>query len=204
MDFLTETIPKLLGRRTPKNTEDGVTFWKKVGRHKIYKFENFDHMSVYRELGVRKGYGEFELGVRYADLMAYVDVQTELFNKGNTAGAIAALDHLRMMSTRYMSERITLEIGGWGVLIDNENWQRPTSKDIAKKVKLLHDPEVRAFFLTNALRYLSILSVDMNVSNVEKSLKNPERAKREGLFLALISTTLYDGLWSDLMPNPYG
>lgn len=204
MGLFDDKIPILKKKRSPKNMEDGVKFWKKIDGHRIYYYENFDFMSMYRELGVRKGFSEFELGIKHSDLIRFIEIQSAQFNDANFTGAAASLDYLKMISNQFVSERITLEIGGWGILVDKENWQEPTSKDIDVKIKLLKNKEVRAFFLTNALRYLSILSVDLNISNIEASLKNPRREMVESLFLTLIQTNLFDGLWKDLMPNPYG
>lgn len=175
-----------------------------VDGHRLYRYVTVDDMPVLRENVVRIGYAKMELGVKTSDLRVYLSMVREAVNENRISDIATMTDFLDMHLEDYGSERIALEIGGYGVLVDDEPHDEITDKHIAIKEKLVRHQAVRDFFLSENVRLVTALVPSIEGSLLMESLTNPGRMQREIQFLKLISQDAFKGLWTTVTPPPSG
>jgi hypothetical protein len=176
-----------------------------IDGHTLYVFKSIDHMPKFREMSLRLAFHQQELGVKHSDLQAFVELAKEAFNKGDMMNLGTLINTLALQLDNYASERIMMELGGCGILVDDEPVDRFQGKHNKIKEELLrHHPEVRAFFLNTALNYLHSLIDNFQSLEIKDYLKNPLRIKREATFLRLIGTNIYQDLGKDSMQKSSG
>lgn len=174
---------------------DGIIYHGTYDGHRVYYFKSIDNLTKFREMAIRLAYHQLELGVKLSDLRALIELGQESVNKGDLAKIGTLFSYLEMQIDNYASERVILQVAGCGVLIDGEPLDDFTNEHEAIKTELLQKhPQLRAFFLTTSLRYLTELGSNLTGKDEQALLNNPARLTRELLFLKLISIDLYQGL----------
>ena len=185
-----------------RSSRDGISHVATVKGHKLYKWDSIGHLPKIREMGVRFASEEMKLGLMRSDSDKADQLIMEAVNNGDL-GTIASITTARQSYRKlYASARMMINLGGWGMLVDDEPLGEITAKHIGIKKELAKDIEVRAFFFTSAIGYLMELAQitdDLKRrefgEKVMTSLEMKERQTREQLFLKKLGKGLTSDLW---------
>jgi hypothetical protein len=170
--------------------------------HKFYSWKNFDDMPLFREMLIRLQYSKMELGLHPSDTNKFCEMLRKLIEDGNYSDAIALTTYYHSMTKDFINEKLTIELGGFAYLIDDEPLDdvSETHQELKRKL-VLENEKLQFFFITKALTLLQKLSKDLDILQVKEYLTNPMRVKREQLFLKLIQSNITNGLWTGLIPK---
>ncbi|CAH1002696.1 hypothetical protein LEM8419_03568 [Neolewinella maritima] len=176
-----------------------------VDGHRLYKYRSINHLPLLRETVVRVGYVKMECGVRPEDSLTFCKMQSDAFNAGNVTEATQLLGFYQRQVQEFGSQRAALEIGGYAVLVDDEQHHETTQDYNELKARLCEKySTVRLFFLSESVGYVTALNSSIEASLLMGQLTDPTRQQREREFLRSIRQPLCDGLWTVLTPPPSG
>lgn len=168
--------------------------------HKFYSWKNFDDMPLFREMLIRLQYSKMELGIHSSDTDKFCQLLREQIENGNYSDAIALTTYYHSMTKDFINEKLTIELGGFAFLIDDEPLDDVSeTHQQLKRELVLESEKLQFFFITKALTLLQQLSNGLDILQLRDYLKNPMRSKREKLFLKLIQSNTTKDLWTGLM-----
>ena len=137
------------------------------------------------------------LGVTVGDIIACTEKVDEYLNEGDMAKAAFVNGHLRTSASNYMGAKVTIQLGGCGVIVDDEPIDKysETHMDIKRNLVEKYE-EVRYFFLSKAIEYLMDQKLDLkNLSEKELLEDLTKIMDVEKTFLSLIGSNISKDLW---------
>jgi len=167
-----------------------------INGHQLYKFPSFESMHWFRERQIRTTYEFSQFGMIHSDLIAGLRLILKANNENNNSDVGTLANTMLLQTENYASEKIIMELAGYGVIVDDEPLKTVTVKHNQIKSELLKDSEAYAFFLNTAHSYLVMLGETLSSSQLEESMKDPKRRMREEMYLKWIGSTKVKGLWS--------
>jgi hypothetical protein len=196
-----------------ESVDDRLEFVMKVQGHKLYKFTSLSNMSQFRFIGLKLSLEKMGLGVRPSDSITYNKIQRELdadliaaFKENDSATFYNVMEQKSSLRSEYefqldsfASRRLMVEIGGIGIIVDDEPIEKFSKKHNKIKEKLLEDDDVLAFFLDNTLSYIAQLRKDITGSLVMQVMEDSSSLARAQVFSRKIGISEFRNLWSPTM-----
>lgn len=196
---------KLLAKFKKKRPDQRLQYWKTIDGHKIYSFVSLQAMPQTRHVMVKIGLEKLGLGVRPVDSKAFLKTLRGELEKYVVESNSDELDEsLRMQNiyhllseyeyqlSNFASARLVAEVGGYGIIVDDEPLNELSPAHNKVKEKLLVHPEVYAFFFDNMKAYATKLRSELTDYLDQKSFKIKER---EEIFLERIGESEFSNLW---------
>jgi len=142
-----------------------------------------------RILALNNKVHEATLSMTNADLAAIAESGLEAANKGDVSKCAFLFHMMQTQLDLYCTERTLFTISNCIVLIDGEPFDRMTRSHTSIKQHLFDTiPEVKSFFFNTAQRFLVLMSMLSDDTDVEAFLKSRQYKSTDDLFTAWLRT----------------
>lgn len=180
-----------------KRKDPRLVFWKKINGHNLYYFRDYTDMSTNRLVLTRIVYNQMGLGLTIGDIIACSEKVDEYLNQSDIAKAAFVNGHLRTSASNYMGAKVSIQLGGCGVVVDDEPIESYSETHMEIKRNLVENyDEVRYFFLSKAIEYLMAQKLDLKDLSERELLEDLQKIMDvEKTFLSLIGSSISKNLW---------
>ena len=141
--------------------------FKSIAGTLVYELADITHISAMRGVAAEKAKRFASLNITSEELTALLDKAIDGINshQPNLSQAISILHELQFRNKMICEENSLLDLACIFLLIEGEDIDNPSEQVNKQKLELLHkEPDLKAFFLTEAFRLAGLLSTKQGAS----------------------------------------